>query len=306
MLALVLVLVVFALGPALVRVIPIDSLQVTIGVLLLTFGLQWLRKAILRASGMRAQHDEAAIFEEEVALLSSAAATPSRRDVDWTGFVVSFKGVFLEGLEVAFIVLTFAANREHTLGWSALGSVLAFVLVATIGVAVHRPLTRVPENTIKFTVGLMLVAFGTFWGGEGIGIEWTLGDWTILLLTGLYTLVAWLMVITLTRGGSAVAARSVRGGIVSGAAKYAVAFARFWYDFIVGDSVVLAIGGAGAIGIGGVARAQQRGRHRRAFAPGHGHRHARDQPARSSPLGRRPGGRRGAARTVGTAICANM
>ena len=207
------VLVVFALGPALVRVIPIDSLQVTIGVLLLTFGLQWLRKAILRASGMRAQHDEAAIFEEEVALLSSAAATPSRRDVDWTGFVVSFKGVFLEGLEVAFIVLTFAANREHTLGWSALGSVLAFVLVATIGVAVHRPLTRVPENTIKFTVGLMLVAFGTFWGGEGIGIEWTLGDWTILLLTGLYTLVAWLMVITLTRGGSAVAARSVEAAL---------------------------------------------------------------------------------------------
>ena len=184
---LALVLVVFALGPALVRVIPIDGLQVIIGVLLLIFGLQWLRKAILRASGMQAQHDEAAIFEEEVALLSSAAASRSRRDIDWTGFVVSFKGVFLEGLEVAFIVLTFAANREHALGWSA----------------------------IKFTVGLMLVAFGAFWGGEGIGIEWTLGDWTILLLTGLYTLVAWLLVITLKRGGSlkrggaAVAARSV-------------------------------------------------------------------------------------------------
>ena len=155
---LAIVLVVFALGPALVRVIPIDGLQVMIGVLLLIFGLQWLRKAILRASGMQAQHDEAAIFEEEVALLSSAAGSRSRRDIDWTGFVVSFKGVFLEGLEVAFIVLTFAANREHALGWSALGSVLAFVLVATIGVAVHRPLTRVPENTIKFTVGLMLVA----------------------------------------------------------------------------------------------------------------------------------------------------
>jgi uncharacterized membrane protein len=198
--SLALALVVLALGPALVRVIPIEGLQVLIGVLLLVFGLQWLRKAIMRSAGVKAKHDEAAIFEEEVALLSAAAATPSRDDIDWTGFVVSFKGVFLEGLEVAFIVLTFAANRENALGWSALGAVLAFALVAMVGVVVHKPLTRVPENTIKFTVGLMLVAFGTFWGGEGIGVEWSFGDWTILMLVGLYTSVAWLLVTYLKRG----------------------------------------------------------------------------------------------------------
>lgn len=200
--ALALTVVVLLLGPALVRVIPIGGLQVVIGVLLLIFGLQWLRKAIMRAAGTKAQHDEAAIFEREVAALSRDAATPSTRDIDWTGFVVSFKGVFLEGLEVAFIVLTFAANRENALGWSALGSVLAFGLVAIVGVAVHKPLTRVPENTIKFTVGLMLVAFGTYWGGEGIGVEWSLGDWTILLLTALYTFMAWGFVRYLSRNAA--------------------------------------------------------------------------------------------------------
>jgi uncharacterized membrane protein len=188
---------VLALGPALVRVIPIEGLQTLIGVLLLVFGLQWLRKAILRSAGVKAKHDEAAIFAEEVAALSQTARTPSRSDIDWTGFVVAFKGVFLEGLEVAFIVLTLAANRQHTLGWSALGALLAFLLVGAIGIAAHRPLTRVPENTIKFTVGLMLVAFGTFWAGEGIGVEWQLHDWTILVLVAVYSAAAWALVVRL-------------------------------------------------------------------------------------------------------------
>ena len=113
--------------------------------------------------------------------------------------MVSFKGVFLEGLEVAFIVLTFAANRNQALGWSALGAGLAIAIVTAVGLAVHKPLTRVPENTIKFTVGLMLIAFGTFWGGEGIGIEWALGDAMILVLAGLYALVAWLCIAYLKR-----------------------------------------------------------------------------------------------------------
>lgn len=194
-----LVVVILAVGPALVRVVPIEGLQVVIGALLLIFGLQWLRKAILRASGLKAQHDEAAIFQEEVELLTESARTPSKEDLDWTGFVVSFKGVFLEGLEVAFIVLTFATNREDVLGWSALGAALAVIVVSLAGLAVHRPLTRVPENTIKFTVGLMLVAFGTFWGGEGIGIEWTLDDWMLPLLAVLYALVAWALVSLLRR-----------------------------------------------------------------------------------------------------------
>jgi uncharacterized membrane protein len=195
--SLALAVVVIALGPALVRVVPLDTLQVLIGVLLLIFGLQWLRKAILRASGRKALHDEAAIFEREIAELRSGSGVGP--DVDWPGFVVSFKGVFLEGLEVAFIVLTFGANRDGAFGLSVMGAFLAFVMVAIAGAVVHRPLTRVPENTIKFTVGVMLVAFGTFWGGEGIGVDWTLGDWTILILTALYTLVAWLFVRHLKR-----------------------------------------------------------------------------------------------------------
>ena len=197
-----LTVVIIALGPALVRIIPIDQLQILIGTLLLVFGLQWLRKAILRASGRKALHDEEKIFREELAALSEASNTPSRSDIDWTGFVVSFKGVFLEGFEVAFIVLTIAAKREGSLGASALGAVLAVILVSLVGAAVHKPLTRVPENSIKFTVGLMLVAFGTFWGGEGIGIEWSLGDWTILVLTALYTTIAWAAVTVLRRNAA--------------------------------------------------------------------------------------------------------
>jgi uncharacterized membrane protein len=200
--SLALAAVVLALGPALVRIVPIEGLQTTIGVLLLIFGLQWLRKAILRASGLKALHDEATIFEREIEELSRSAATPSTRDIDWTGFVVSFKGVFLEGLEVAFIVLTFAANRQHTLVQSTIGAILAFVLVGAVGIVVHRPLTRVPENTIKFAVGLMLVAFGTFWGGEGIGLEWTLSEWTIPLLAVLYAAVAYAFITLLRRGAA--------------------------------------------------------------------------------------------------------
>jgi uncharacterized membrane protein len=204
----VLAVVVIALGPALVRIVPIEGLQVLIGALLLIFGLQWVRKAILRATGRKGLHDEAAIFAAEVAALRQGPGVGP--DLDWTGFVVSFKGVFLEGLEVAFIVLTFGANRDGAFGLSALGAVAAFVLVAIIGAVVHRPLTRIPENTIKFSVGLMLIAFGTFWAGEGIGVEWTLQDWMIPVLAVLYTGVAFILVRWLKRTGPvAGVARSV-------------------------------------------------------------------------------------------------
>ncbi|MEX2230080.1 MAG: hypothetical protein WEB13_10635 [Dehalococcoidia bacterium] len=193
-----LAVVVIALGPALVDVMPLEDLQVLIGVLLLIFGLQWLRKAIQRASGRRAMHDEEAIFRAEIAALGRVA-DPMKSDLDWTGFVVSFKGVFLEGLEVAFIVLTFGANRNNAFGPAALGAVLAFVVVSAIGVVVHRPLARVPENSIKFVVGLLLVAFGTFWGGEGIGVEWTLGDAMIPVLAVLYLAAALALIATLRR-----------------------------------------------------------------------------------------------------------
>lgn len=194
-------IIVVALGPRLVDWVPLRALQVLVGALLLIFGMQWLRKAILRASGHKDKHDEDAIFLREVNQLSGES-TPV--GFDWNGFVVAFKGVFLEGLEVAFIVLTFGAN-EGRFGPSIAGAVLAFVLVAVVGVVIHRPLSRVPENAIKFAVGLALVTFGTFWGGEGIGVDWVLGDAMLLVLLAFYGAVAALLVWFMKRpvGGQA-------------------------------------------------------------------------------------------------------
>jgi uncharacterized membrane protein len=167
-----LAVVIAALGPAL-SVIPIDSLRLFIGTLLLIFGLQWLRKAILRASGYKALHDEDAIFEEE-----RAAALAAGRDtdgMDWYSFTVSFKGVFLEGLEVAFIVVTFG-GAQHNVALAAVGAAVALVVVLSVGLVVHRPLSRVPENTMKYAVGVMLTTFGIFWSGEGAGVSWPGSD----------------------------------------------------------------------------------------------------------------------------------
>jgi uncharacterized membrane protein len=190
-----LVAIVAILGASLVELVPIDVLLVTVGVLLLIFGMQWVRKAILRASGYRAEHDEELIFAREVAELR-AAGLPSR--YDWTGFVVSFKGVFLEGLEIAFIVITFGANSGRT-DLAAAGALTAFPIVVLLGLVVHKPLTRVPENAIKFTVGIMLMAFGTYWGAEGVGITWDLGAVSLLIITALYGLVAAALVARLKR-----------------------------------------------------------------------------------------------------------
>ncbi|HET7480529.1 MAG TPA: hypothetical protein VFJ72_13555, partial [Rubrobacteraceae bacterium] len=143
-----LTVVVAALGPALVLYVPLDALRVLVGALLLVFGLQWLRKAVLRASGLKALRDEDRAFQDDVARLSGGT---KQRTIDRTGFVLSFKGVFLEGLEVAFIVITFGASSGR-LGLSATGALIAVGLVALVGVAVHRPLSRVPENVIKFAV----------------------------------------------------------------------------------------------------------------------------------------------------------
>jgi uncharacterized membrane protein len=161
--------IVGALGPALTRV-PIDVLRLVVGGLLLAFGLQWLRKAILRASGYKALHDEDAIFAEETAGAQSAERR-ERAGLDWYGFTLSFKGVLLEGLEVAFIVLTFGSTQGNV-GLAALGAGAALVLVAGVGVLVRAPLAQVPENTMKFAVGVMLTTFGTFWSAEGAGAHW--------------------------------------------------------------------------------------------------------------------------------------
>jgi uncharacterized membrane protein len=161
--------IVAALGPAL-KLIPIDALRLVVGALLLAFGLQWLRKAILRASGYKALHDEDAIFARETAE-ARAAASDVRGGVDWYGFTLSFKGVLLEGLEVAFIVITFGST-QGSIGLAALGAAIALVLVAVVGAVVHAPLARVPENTMKFAVGVMLTTFGIFWSVEGTGAKW--------------------------------------------------------------------------------------------------------------------------------------
>lgn len=186
-----LALVVGALGPSLVNYVPIDALRVVIGALLLVFGLQWLRKAIMRSSGLKAMHDEAAIYNEEVRALRADGQV--RDAFDWTGFTVAFKGVFLEGLEVAFIVLTFGTN-EGRFDVPIAGATVGLILVVGAGLLVHRPLSRVPENTIKFTVGLLLTAFGAFWAGEGIGIEWTLSDAMIPILAGGFAVLAFALV----------------------------------------------------------------------------------------------------------------
>ena len=164
-----LAVIVAALGPAL-KLIPIDVLRLVVGALLLAFGLQWLRKAILRASGYKALHDEDAIFAEEAAE-ARAAASETRAGLDWYGFTLAFKGVLLEGLEVAFIVITFGST-QGSIGLAALGAGIALVLVAGVGAVVHAPLSRVPENTMKFAVGVMLTTFGIFWSTEGVGAHW--------------------------------------------------------------------------------------------------------------------------------------
>jgi uncharacterized membrane protein len=165
------------LGPALTA-IPIAALQLVVGTLLLIFGLQWLRKAILRASGYKALHDEDAIFQREVAAASTGPQV-LRAGLDWYSFTLSFKGVLLEGLEVIFIVLTFGASANN-IALAAVGAAAALLLVAATGVAVHRPLARVPENTLKFAVGLLLTSFGTFWAAEGAGVTWPASDGAII------------------------------------------------------------------------------------------------------------------------------
>ena len=172
-----LAVVVALLGPALTR-IPLSDLRVVVGALLLIFGLQWLRKAILRASGYKALHDEDAIFQRELAEAKTADSVV-RADLDWYAFTLSFKGVFLEGLEVAFIVLTFGSTQGN-IPLAAVGAAAAIVIVGLAGVLVHAPLSRVPENTMKFAVGVMLTTFGIFWSAEGVGVNWPGSDAAIL------------------------------------------------------------------------------------------------------------------------------
>jgi uncharacterized membrane protein len=212
----VLAIIVAALGPA-VSALPLRGLRLVVGALLLVFGLQWLRKAILRASGHKALHDEDKIFTQQLAAASSQARRPAGLVPDWYGFTLSFKGVLLEGLEVVFIVLTFGAN-QHNIGLAAIAGAAAVILVGAAGVALKSPLTRVPENSLKFVVGIMLTGFGAFWGAEGAGAHWPGSDAALLALVPAVGVFALALVAMMRRnaGGSgraqaAVPARATAG-----------------------------------------------------------------------------------------------
>jgi uncharacterized membrane protein len=203
--------VVAGLGPALTA-LPIDALRVAVGGLLLIFGLQWLRKAILRAAGLKAKHDERATYELESA--AAVAAGGQREGFDGYSFAVSFKGVLLEGLEVAFIVLTFGAN-QHRVGLAAAAAGLSVLLVVLAGVAARAPLARVPENTMKFAVGVMLSSFGMFWGAEGAGASWPGGEAALLAIVPGLLLIAIAMARHLERWRLAAETRSPQPSTVT-------------------------------------------------------------------------------------------
>ena len=194
--SLALAVIIAALGPAL-TVIPIEILRLVVGALLLVFGLQWLRKAILRASGWRAVRDEDSVFEREAAA-ARTAPSEERAGLDWYGFTVSFKGVLLEGLEVAFIVLTFGST-QGSIPLAIAGAAAAVVLVIVAGVIVRGPLSRVPENTLAFAVGVMLTTFGIFWGAEGAGVDWPGGDAALPVVLGFVVLLSLSYVTALRR-----------------------------------------------------------------------------------------------------------
>jgi uncharacterized membrane protein len=186
-----------ALGPA-ISAVPLHALRLVVGGLLLVFGLQWLRKAILRASGYKALHDEQQIYADELAAAQAVARERRGAVADWYAFTLAFKGVVLEGLEVVFIVLTFGSN-DHNLPLASAAAGAAVLVVAAAGIAVRAPLGRVPENSMKFVVGVMLTGFGTFWGAEGAGARWPGSDASLPVVIAAVALFAFGLVAVLRR-----------------------------------------------------------------------------------------------------------
>ncbi len=280
----VLGLIVAVVGPA-ITLIPLGILRLLVGGLLLVFGMQWIRKAVLRASGYKALHDETLIYQRQVEGARNARSESRFGVSDWYAFTLSFKAVLLEGLEVVFIVLTFGANQGQ-IGLASIGAAAAVVLVAGIGFAVRAPLSRVPENTLKFVVGIMLTAFGMFWGAEGAGAVWPGSDLALLVLIPAVGLFALLLVAILRRRKAAAQRREQDQQITpapapapvlvspsgeaqqlaepaqapspapaaeprpqSAVARGLRSFGLFWWDFIVGDDWQIAAGTAVALAI---------------------------------------------------------
>lgn len=195
-----LTLLVLVFGPLLSQ-IPIAVLQLVIGVLLLLFGLRWLRKSILRYAGFIALHDEQKAFAAQQSSLRADGGPTAQ--LDWIAGLAAFKAVVLEGLEVAFIVIAVGAGNGLMVP-ATLGAACALILVLLIGLAVHRPLSRVPENTLKFGVGIMLSAFGTFWTGEGLGVDWPGADLIILAFLAVYLAFGGVAIAALRRAGKVI------------------------------------------------------------------------------------------------------
>lgn len=189
-------------GTAIVLFIPIDVLRIVIGIILVLFGMQWLQKSVLRYTGLKALHDEAKIYEKNKKEYDSIAVE-DRHKFNKFGFLTSFKSVLLEGLEVAVIVITFGTtagtSKFQGILSTTIGAMLAFIVVAGLGTAIRKPLTKIPENTLKFSVGIMLATFGTFWAGEGFGIAWPFSDLFILVLIAFYLVLSGALIFRMKR-----------------------------------------------------------------------------------------------------------
>lgn len=243
---------IFLLGPRIER-LPQDTLRLAVGGLLLVFGMQWLRKAILRASGFKALHDEEKIFQQEVSAAQKIARVSHFTVTDWYAFTLAFKGVLLEGLEVVFIVLTFGviqkgANPQAFL-LAVSAAIIAVVLVTIAGFAIHKPLSKVPENTMKFIVGILLTAFGIFWGAEGAGAHWPQQDLSLIAIIGFVIAICFALVeILKVRNAKNYEVRPLRIPTFTQPQKTAPSIVRwiggflfFWYDFIIGDDWRVAV-----------------------------------------------------------------
>ena len=241
------------LGPSIEK-LPKSTLRLLVGGLLLTFGLQWLRKAILRASGFKALHDEEKIYREEVEAARKVAKVSHFVVSDWYAFTLSFKGVLLEGLEVVFIVVTFGiiqkGSNSQAFSLAIWAAAIAVVLVTIAGFAIHKPLSKVPENTMKFIVGTLLTSFGIFWGAEGAGAEWPHQDLSLVAIIPFVLLLSFgLIEILKIRKSKNLPIRKLNLPTFSEPSKDSSVIIRwigeflfFWYDFIIGDDWRVAAG----------------------------------------------------------------
>jgi len=204
-------------GSTFVLLVPIEILRLVIGIILVLFGMQWLKKSVLRYSGLKALHDEAAIFEEEMRQIKAIGGIDSRR-FNKFGFLIAYKSVLLEGLEVAFIVVTFGAtaaiDKIQGVISAAIGASLALLVVVLLGLVIRGPLTKIPENTLKFIVGIMLVTFGTFWAGEGLGVKWPLQDLFLIALAAFFLILCAAIVRWLKPYGFAPKTHGIDSGVI--------------------------------------------------------------------------------------------